>query len=381
MPNTNHITPTGSTLVAADALNEVVTVLKRHLPLTTEGRNWTQDDIYRVLVDASVRASTVESVCDELENAPDARTVFFWIKPVESQDLRQLEDTLNQMLVDRLPPRLDYRPRQVAIDFTLIPYHGEPAREEEEIRRSRAKSGTTHFHCYATAYIIYKNKRVTVALTMVRADDETLTVLQRLLSRLKVLHIRCKRLYLDRGFYSVQVIRFLQTCSFVSVMPVIRRGKRMKALLKVNQSYRTEYTMTSPKHGSVTFPVWVVCRYLKGRRGKHGIERLGYVVIGDLPWNPRQIRDGYRRRFGIESSYRLMNQVRARTSSREPHRRFLYVAIALLIINLWTYLKWRYLRVGQRVYHRLLSLSKLARLLSRSVEDLYGLQSPICLQL
>jgi putative transposase len=367
--------------VAADALNEVVAVLKRHLPLTTAGRSWTQDDIYRILVDASVRASTVESACNELESAPDARTVFFWIKPVESQDLRQLENKLNQMLADRLPPRLNYRPRQVAIDFTLIPYHGKPAQEEEEIRHSRAKSGTTHFHCYATAYIIYKNKRVTVALTMVRADDETLTVLQRLLSRLKGLSIRCKRLYLDRGFYSVQVIRFLQTCSFVTVMPVIRRGKRMKALLKVNQSYRTEYTMTTPKHGSVTFPVWVVCRYLQGRRGKRGIERLGYVVIGDLPWNPRQIRDGYRRRFGIESSYRLMNQVRARTSSREPGRRFLYVAIALLIINLWTYFKWRYLRVGKRVHHRLLSLSKLTRLLNRSVEDIYGLPSSICLQL
>lgn len=381
MPNTNHITSSYPTLVASDALDEVVAVLKRHLPLATEGRKWTQDDIYRVLVDASVRASTVESVCDELENAPNARTVFFWIRPIESQALRQLEGSLNQMLVDCLPPRLDYRPRQVAIDFTLIAYHGEPAREEEEIRHSRAKSGTTHFHCYATAYIIYKNKRVTVALTMVRADDDTLSVLKRLLSRLKVLGIRCKRLYLDRSFYSVLVIRFLKTQPFVSVMPVVRRGKRIKALLKVNRSYRTEYTMTTPQHGSVTFPVWVVCRYLKGRRGKNGIERLGYVVIGQLPWNPVQIRDGYRRRFGVESSYRLMNQVRARTSSREPNRRFLYVAIALLITNIWTYLKWRYLRVGQRVYHRLLSLSKLARFLSQAVEDIYGLQRSVCLQL
>jgi putative transposase len=80
--------------------------------------------------------------------------------------------------------------------------------------------------------------------------------------------------------------------------------------------------MRSQQYGEVTFDVWIVCCYRKGRRDKHGIERLGYVVIGDLPWNPIQVRDGYRRRFGVETSYRLMNQVRARTASQDPNRRF-----------------------------------------------------------
>lgn len=381
MPGTYHTTSARSTLTASDTLNEVVAVMSRHLPLATRGRKWTQDDIYRILVNASTGASTVESVCQELENAPDANTVFFWLKPVESQELRQLEATLNAMLVDRLPPRLNARPRQVAMDFTLIPYHGQPAREEAEIRRGKARSGTTHFHCYATAYIIYRNKRVTVALTVVRAGDDSLTVLQRLLARLHDLGLRCRRLYLDRGFYNVPVIRFLQSQPFVSIMPVVRRGAEMKALLKTRHSYQTSYTMTSVQHGSVTFSVWVVCRYLKGRRGKRGIERLGYVVIGELPRNPEQVRDGYRCRFGVETSYRLMNQVRARTSSQEPHRRLLYVAIALLIVNIWTYLKWCYLRIGQRVYHRLFPLSKLVRFLNRAVETIYGLQLSACLQL
>jgi len=381
MPETNHTTLSRSSLMASDALAMTVDTLKRHLPLAVHGRKWTQDDIYRVLVDASARASTVESVCNELETAPDANTVFFWLKPIECQETRQLEESLNHVLVDRLPPRLNGRPRQVAIDLTLIPYHGEPAREASEIRRGEAKCGTTHFHCYASAYIIYKNKRVTVALTVVRAEDDTLTVLQRLLARLQSLDIRCQRLYLDRGFYSVAIIRFLQTQPFVSIMPVIRRGAQIKTLLKVNRSYQTRYTMTSLQHGSVTFNLWVVCRYLKGRRGKRGIERLGYVVIGELSWQPVQVRDGYRRRFGVETSYRLMNQVRARTSSQDPNRRFLYVAIAFLIVNIWTYLKWCYLRVGQHVYHRLLPLSKLARFLSKAVEATYGLQTSVCLLL
>src|SRR6266699_2367584 len=46
--------------------------------------------------------------------------------------------------------------QQVSIDLVLIPYHGEPLQDITEIYRSQAKSGTTHFHAYATAYVNYR---------------------------------------------------------------------------------------------------------------------------------------------------------------------------------------------------------------------------------
>jgi len=122
------------------------------------------------------------------------------------------------------------------LSLPLVPYHGEPAREGEEIHRSRARDGTTHFHCYATVYIIYKNKRVTVALTVVRGDDDALTVQKSLLALLSEIGLRCSRLYLDSRFYCVPIIRFLQTQPFVSIIPVVRLGERMKALLRVFKS-------------------------------------------------------------------------------------------------------------------------------------------------
>lgn len=368
-----------SELTASDALREIIAVLKAHFPLQTAGRKWIDEDIDRILVKASADASTVEQTCEQLERAPDANTVFYWLQPIESQPVRDLEGRANEALIARLPPRLDCRPRQMALDFVLIPYHGDPACEAAEIRRGRARAGTTRFHCYATVDVIYKNKRVTVALTVVRGDDDALTVLPRLLERVHEIGLRCSRLSLDRECYGVPILRFLQTQPCVSIMPVVRRGARLKALLRVNKSSRTTYTMRSQAHGEVTFPVWVVCRSLKGRRGKHGIERLGDVVIGDLLWQPTQVRDGYRRQFGVETSYRLMNQVRARTTSPDPNRRLLYVARAFLLVNLWTYLKWRSLRRGQRVYHKLLPLAKLATFLSRAIEAIHGLKLSVTL--
>ena len=47
----------------------------------------------------------------------------------------------------------------------------------------------------------------------------------------------------------------------------------------------------------------------------------------------------YRARFGIETSYRVLHQVRARTTSRDPALRLLLLTIAGLLSNLWVYFK------------------------------------------
>jgi putative transposase len=76
----------------------------------------------------------------------------------------------------------------------------------------------------------------------------------------------------------------------------------------------------------------------------------------------RQIADEYRRRFGIETSYRLMNQVRARTTSRAPALRFFLVTLAFLLLNLWSYVKWQHVFIrkpGPRhILHHLLPLAR-----------------------
>jgi len=47
----------------------------------------------------------------------------------------------------------------------------------------------------------------------------------------------------------------------------------------------------------------------------------------------------YRRRFGIESSYRQMHQGRARTSSPSAVLRLWFVGLAFLLRNLWIWIR------------------------------------------
>jgi hypothetical protein len=49
----------------------------------------------------------------------------------------------------------------LAIDLNLRPVYGHAHRRTEELYRSRAKSGTTHFHAYATCYLVHQGRRYT----------------------------------------------------------------------------------------------------------------------------------------------------------------------------------------------------------------------------
>ena len=121
-------------------------------------------------------------------------------------------------------------------------------------------------------------------------------------------------------------------------------------------------TRRSTIYPTETFAVHVACKYAKGRYKRQGLCRFGYIVIGELNLHPLQIYHEYRLRFGIETSYRLMNLVRVRTTSKSSALRLLYVGVALTMLNLWVFVKWTFVsrprRGGRLVLHRLLPLAR-----------------------
>ena len=65
------------------------------------------------------------------------------------------------------------------------------------------------------------------------------------------------------------------------------------------------------------------------------------------------MKETYRSRFAIETTYRQLGQARIRTCTRDPLLRLLYVAVALILRNVWVWLHWEVLaqrrRGGRRV--------------------------------
>jgi len=367
------------TIRSEQVLKAFVEVVRKNLPLDLQNTRITAEDIIYVLAYANVHRMSIESACQELQDAPSGnrlREVLVEALP----DRTGLQRMLNRMFRQQLHPSVWTYKRDfnIAIDLTLIPYHGQPYEDKKEIVRSAPKSGTTHFHGYATVSIVRDNRRYVVALRFIEYGEEMAAIVRWLLKRLKSLKFRLRRVFLDKGFCSKPVFKVLDQhqLSFVTPIPVRGKSGGVRRLFQ-GQSRKTTYTFNSPKHGEYTVQAVVVKRYSKGRYGRHKSKWFAYAVAG-LPTGilPSQVFELYRQRFGIEASYRQMNQVRARTSTRNPAIRLLLVGLAFVLFNLYISLRQNLasalkqpLQLPKRFW---LSLRRLALLLSRAIERLWG---------
>lgn len=112
--------------------------------------------------------------------------------------------------------------------------------------------------------------------------------------------------------------------------------------------------MGQEKDNNISFDLWIICKYKKGQRKQHGIEYFAYVVYRTKV-NLSYIHQDYRKRFGIESSYRLKNLCRIRTNNKKPVLRLLFVGISFVLVNIWVYLLWFKIsrkRQGRRLIYR-----------------------------
>jgi hypothetical protein len=336
-----------------------------------------------VVFAACARLTSLSAAAAGLRKAPAPETVRKALL-ANLPDLGRLERRLNDALRVSTPTRIGGHHR-VAIDLTLIPYHGQPQHDADELYRGQVKGGTTHFHAYATAYLIRKGQRVTAALTYVRQGEPLAGVLRRLLATARHAGVRPALVLLDRGFYSVGVIRYLQAARQPFLMPVPLRGRtadhpRGPGGTRVFGSWPrggcSSYCLRESGGRVARVGIVVHCRNRAGRRGKHGREHLVYAYWGFDPPAPARVSELYRGRFGVETSYRQMNQCRARTCTRNPSVRLFLVGGALVLRNVWVWLHGEVLsgkRRGGRVLRlEALTVKALLLMLLQVAEELFG---------
>jgi hypothetical protein len=169
---------------------------------------------------------TIESVCADLVGTPNPETIRCYVnEQLCMEELPQLEAALNKALVANLPLRLWRRSQEVAIDFHDRPYYGKGPQAEGLWVRGRAKDGTTRFYRIATAYILVNNLRFTLGIRFVLPEASNVETLTHLLHQVDALHIRWRRLLLDRGFAGIEVQAFLEQQQIPALIARPIRGK------------------------------------------------------------------------------------------------------------------------------------------------------------
>jgi putative transposase len=358
-------------LQAEDVRAATVKVLSEHIPLATEGYVVKSEMMWHVLLKAAVENGSIESASLDLEGVAHGNTLReqlnerFRVTELMEQELAQ-----NRVLAATLPRELWGRAVDVAIDFHDEPFYGKTAESRQYVCRGAAKAGTTHFWRIATAYVMWGDLRLTIGITYVLPEHSTLDVLQRLLHRVEQHQIVIKVLYLDKEFCQTDVIQWLQDRQQAAILACPIRGKQQgtRVLCRGRKSYRTTYTFGN----GTTVEVAVVATQPPDSQGQRCRKWLLFVVIG-LDWTPKKIKKRYRRRFGIESSYRQLRRLRIFTTGLNPAWRFFALGLSLLLVNIWLWLRWHFTRLLKpgpyRVEAKVFRLHRFVQFLRRAIED------------
>lgn len=361
-------------LTAQDIRETMQAVGQEHLPLEANGYVCTRAMLYDVLMKAASENISIDAACRDLAHSASGNRIRELLnEQVSVEQLSQYEEQINQALVAHIPQQIRFRRVQGAIDEHDEPFYGKTEELKAFTCRSKAKAGTSRFFRIISLYVIYRQMRLTLAVAFVRPEEKIVAVVSRLYRRVQALKIRIDVLYLDRGFCSGPVIAYLQAVKQRAILACTIRGKTggTRQLCRGRKSYRTGYTFTD----GTTVEMAVVATLVPNKQKKRRRKWLLFVLIG-LDWHPKTIYRRYRFRFGIEASYRILRRVRVKTTSRNPALRFFLLGFALLLVNIWAFLRWFVARIPGRGPHRLdptrFQFQAFVCLLRRAIEHLYG---------
>jgi hypothetical protein len=366
-------------LKAEDVRAYALKILKKHLRIEANGYSCKTDMIYDVLMKASAECSSLEAVCADLEEVADSNTLREYVnQALPSDELSTQEEQANRALAECIPESMAHQGIEIAIDYHDEPFYGKQEAMRAVTCSGQAKKGTTHFVRIATAYVIWRQVRLTLAVHYVLPNEEALEVLKILLQRLKKLGFSAKVLYMDKGFAATPIVEHLKTEKQPAIIANPIRGKTggTRALCHGRSSYTTAYSFTNGTSATIAMKASLVPdKTCKLRR-----KWLSFLIIL-LDWSPDKIYQEYRRRFGVECSYRILRRLRATTTSRNPVLRFFLLSLGLILTNVWVLLRWEFARLlatgPRRVDEKLFRLHRFSKLLIRSIEKLYGTISAI----
>ena len=258
-------------------------------------------------------------------------------------DLKRLQQGLLDALYTFGWRTLRHRRWDIAIDQHYCPFYGD--RSTPGIVGGQKKHGSKYHYAYATAAIIHRRHRYTVGLLALHSDDKPHDIVTLLLGQVQARGLRLRGVALDSGFDSGDTLLALQERGLSYVVPLRRKGRgpnRRNACFSLPVGTITEVAWKTDKSRRPVRTQAVVLR----RAGERSVKvyAFGGWQASSALGRARQAKRAYRRRFGIETSYRQLNEGKGRTTKKDLTYRLLLMGLALLLRQVWVWLTWQLAR-------------------------------------
>jgi len=208
-------------------------------------------------------------------------------------------------------------------------YYGDP--ETQGVTGTQPKKGSYHAYKFATASVLLDGQRFTLAVASI-VKSSTLEQVRLLINQILDLGVKIRLILFDRGYFSTALINYLNTLPFGYI---IQLPGSIKGLKEGEDRLYTTRRHGTRKRDQAAFRLVT----FRGR-DFHGKVKL-FIFATNTSLKPLRIREVFRKRWGIETSYRMIRKFLAKTTSRRYRVRLLYFYLAVLLYNLWIKLNFR----------------------------------------
>jgi len=293
------------------------------------------DAIYRGLMHLSMNGGYAQSTMDDLAlrygiGSPCGGAFLYRLKKLSYDDWYSRLTNVNDAVLS-MASRLDLleEPVVCAVDYTKVPYYGKFNRY---VVRSEYKDGTDRFYEYATIAIVQDGLRLCVCSKPVTLLDVKVDVVRELIEEAEKRGVKVKLLLLDREFFTVDCISLLKRMSVEFIMPCVCNGRVQRAVDSLGREGKVPFAIhESARNDEASFTM-VVCW---SERKSKLVPFATSLDDANARRLVRTIPREYRRRWGIETSFRKVKEVYGRTLSPSPAIRLAYFMTAMILYNLW----------------------------------------------
>ncbi len=213
---------------------------------------------------------------------------------------------LNDEIISQIKEKYLKKPLTLAIDWHDIMYYGDP--EAYGVMGTQPRKGTHWAYEFGSISTATGGPGLTLAVTPITRGESKVDHVRRLLDHVFRLGLKVKLLLLDAGYYSVDVINYLNSAGIKFIIMIMR----MPDLGNIRAGSDFMYTSNTHRHRNKQATFRVVAFNGKDRYGHSEL----FIFATNTDMSPGKIRKVFRKRWMIETSYRMINSFLPRTTSK-----------------------------------------------------------------
>jgi hypothetical protein len=316
-----------------------------------------KDDFSRFILKISLKRTYPEA--QSMKHG--SKSADWFIKRSKKGKPQMLEKLANRALLNSSQEainRLYPDGVKLAIDITKFPVYSKS--KSKFITKGNAEKGTTGFYQFLGFSIAERQLKSPISLHLMNKEDfkNQHQIIYEILHKIKN-KIKIKMVLLDRGFISSKIVQslYLLNCSFIIAF---RKSKKLNKVFKLLEHPKTMrkdnfyvpvlkkeikrihsscWVINNYEYGNpsvkVNLVIWKV-KKLKSKLKEKSTLLHEYFVYATSPnVHPAIVYEYYGKRWRIETAFRQIKKLHAKTRVIDPCHRIWLFAVACLIYSSW----------------------------------------------